>query len=232
MKRKKIYKQKKKKEQDLHVALKKKLRLAKRGHDYIAAFVKNQHQDTSVDFNLPIWHDPQKTHFDSSPWRAIPATELQIDKDTIPFLLEAYRPISCKIKCPRTPDVPGIQESTMFHNSDEITRSNLNIILSQMLSKQCVRNLLSTRAHEYDWIVMSRNDFLNPIRVDLRELGEKTTTRARLSSPSSSFPRCFAYMQPVHIHPSVQRVRRYGGYHERPGTLPCDELVRRTGSAG
>ena len=49
--------------------------------------------------------------------------------------------------------VPGIQESTMFHYSDEITRSNLNNTLSQMYSKQCVRDILSTRAHEYDWIV-------------------------------------------------------------------------------
>ena len=180
----------------MHVVLKKKPRLAKRGHENIAAFVKNLHQDISVDFYLRIWHDPQKTHFDSSPWRAIPATELQIDKDTIPFLSEAYRPISSKIERPRTLDVPGIQESTMFHNSDEITRVNLNNTLSQMYSKQCVRDLLSTRAHEYDWIVMSRYDFLNPIRVDLRELEKDKLHVPDFRLPQALFPDAFVICSP------------------------------------
>ena len=143
-------------------------RLAQRGHDNIAAFLK--HQNVSVDFYMHVWHDPEKMRFDSSPWRTIPAAELQIDDDTIPYLLKAYRPVSCQIERPRTLSVPGIQESIMFQNSDHITRANLNNTLSQMYSKQRVRDLLAPRAYEYDWIVVSRYDFLNPIRVDLREL--------------------------------------------------------------
>lgn len=119
---------------------------------------------------MHVWHDPQQMHFDSSPWRAIPAAELQINKDTVPFLLDAYRPVSCQIERPRTLDVPGIQESVIFQNSDHISRANLNNTLSQMYSKQRVRDLLAPRAYEYDWIIMSRYDFLNPIGVDMMEL--------------------------------------------------------------
>ena len=167
-------------------------RLAKRGHENIAAFLQN----VTVDFYIHMWHDPEKTHFDSSPWRAIPATDLQIDKNIIPFLLEAYRPVSCQIERPRTLDVPGIQESLMFQNSDEIKRANLNNTLSQMYSKQCVRDLLAPRAHEYDLIIASRFDFVNPIQVDLRELNRDKLYVADFRLPQAIFPDNFIVCNP------------------------------------
>lgn len=161
-------------------------RLAQRGHDNIAAFLR--HQNVSVDFYIHVWHDPEKTHFDSSPFRAISATELQIDKDTIQFLLEAYRPVSCLIERPRTLSVPGIQKSIMFQNSDDITRTNLNNALSQMYSKQRVRDLLSPKAHEYDLVIASRFDFVNPIRLDLTTLEKDKLHVADFRLPQAIFP--------------------------------------------
>lgn len=161
-------------------------RLAQRGHANIASFLR--HQNVSVDFYIHVWHDPENTHFDSSPFRAISEAELKINKDTIPFLLEAYRPVSCQIERPRTLDVPGIQESIMLQNSDQITRANLNNALSQMYSKQCVRDLLSDKAHEYDLIIASRFDFVKPIHVDLGRLDSSKLYVADFHRPQAIFP--------------------------------------------
>lgn len=167
-------------------------RMAQRGHDNIAAFVQN----TSVDFFIHMWHDTEKTHFDSSPWRSISAADLQIDKGAVPFVLDAYRPVSCQIEKPRTIDLPGIRESIMFQNSDEATRANLNNTLSQMYSKQCVRDLLSKRAHEYDLVIASRFDFVNPIRLNLATLQKDKLYIADFRLPQVIFPDNFVVSTP------------------------------------
>lgn len=169
-------------------------RLAQRGHNNITAFLKRQ--NVTVDFYFHVWHDPTKTHFDSSPWRAIPADELEIKKDTIRFLLDAYMPTLCQIECPRTLDVPAIQESIMFHNSDHITRTNLNNTLSQMYSKQRVRDLVAPRAHEYDLIIASRFDFVKPIELDLKRLNPSKMYVADFRLPQTIFPDNFVVCNP------------------------------------
>ena len=169
-------------------------RLAQRGHDNIASFLR--HQDVSVDFYMHLWHDPEKMHFDSSPWRALSEAELRIDTDTIPFLLDAYRPVACQIERPRKLHVTGIQESIMFQNSDHITRANMNNSLSQIYSKQCVRDLLAPRAHEYDWIIMSRYDFLNPIGVDMMELEKNKIHVPDFRLPQALFSDAFVICSP------------------------------------
>ena len=176
-------------------------RLAQRGHQQISEFFRKQHPDVSVDFYMHVWHDADQTHFQRSPWRAISEAELRINPDTIPFLLDAYRPISCRIERPRILSVPGMVDSRMFQNSDATQRSNLNNSLSQMYSKQCVSDLVWDRGHEYDWIVMSRFDFLNPIRVDLRKLEKDKVYVPSFRLPQALFSDTFVICSPSLFFP-------------------------------
>lgn len=159
-------------------------RMAKRGHENIKTFLQN----VSVDFYMHVWHDPEKSHFECSPFRTIPQSQLEIEKDTIQFLLEAYRPVSCLIERPRILTLEDIQSSHMFHNSNDITRNNLNNTLSQMYSKQRVRDLLAPRAYEYDLVISSRFDFLNPICIDLQQIDASKLYVADFHRPRVIFP--------------------------------------------
>lgn len=172
-------------------------RLAQRGHENIAAFVRRQHADVSFDFFFHVWHDPNKTHYDASPWRKIPDNELCIDKDLIPFLLDAYRPVMWEMESPKTLDMNGIEKSILFQRSNVPQKRNVNNTLSQLYSRQCVRNLVLQSNNIYDMIVTSRFDFLNPVEVDLQTLDPSKIYVSDLHVPRKVFPDNFFISNPT-----------------------------------
>lgn len=174
-------------------------RLAQRGHENIAAFVRRQHADVSFDFFFHVWHDPNKSYYDASPWRQIPQKELCIDKDLMPFLFDAYRPVMWKIEKPTTLNdmISDIETSILFQHSDVSKKMNVHNTLSQLYSRQCVRNLVFQTSTVYDMIVSSRFDFLKPIEVDLKSLDPSKLYVSDLHVPRKVFPDNFMISNPT-----------------------------------
>lgn len=176
-------------------------RRARQGHAILSAFMQ-RNPDVSFDVYFHVWHDPSQTHYAASPWRPIDEAELRVDKDVVEFLLEAYRPVSWKIEPPRPKfDIPGIEQSPLFQNSNRELQANVTNSLSQLYSKQAVRDLVKKSGVEYDMVVASRFDFLNPIDINLHELDVSKMYAPAFHLPRAIFSDAFLIAGPAIFFP-------------------------------
>jgi hypothetical protein len=204
-------------------------RRAQEGHAILSQFMR-RHPDVHFDVYLHTWYDPAQTHYDASPWRPIPPADLRVHADVLDFVLHAYRPVAHRVEAPRTFEIPNMETSLLFENSGAAHRRNLNNYLSQLYSRQSVRDLLVTSGRTYDLVVGTRFDFLNPIALDLHAVDPASLHVANFHLPRKLFPDNFLVASPdifAHLFDAYQGLpsimndaqllqRIQNEYHEAP----------------
>ena len=171
-------------------------RNAREGHAVLQAFV-DKHPHIQFDFYLHAWHDASLKIYDASPWRAIPESDLRVDADVAEFLLQAYRPVAHVFEPPKIFGVSALENSAMYANSPSTYQQNLQNTLSQLYSRQTVRNLVQ---QPYDLVVASRYDFRRPIDLNLHEIDQNKLHVANFHLPRVLFPDNFIVAPPRIFH--------------------------------
>ena len=163
-------------------------RQAHKGYLTFRDWMKNN-PTVTFDVYFHAWMDPEQQRYAASPWRHIPDEDLVVNPQIIPSLVEAYRPVSYLVEKPKAsfPLPENLETSPFWSASSEAVQSNLHNTLSQLYSRQAVRDLVWRTNRQYDLIVISRFDFLRPL------------------PPSLSL----AHMEPSRIHVSNMHHPRY-----------------------
>lgn len=203
-------------------------RRARDGHATCAALMA-RHPSIQFDVYLHAWHDPGHTHYDASSWRAIPASDLRVDANVAAFLLQHYRPVAFALEPPRSFNVPGLLESMLGRGSDAAHVRNASNCLSQLRSRQAVRDLVVASGRTYDLVIATRFDFLKPVAIDLHALDTSKMYVADFHRPRAIFPDNFVVASPeifAHLFDAYDRLpslmndavldRMLAVYHEPP----------------
>lgn len=195
-------------------------RKAREGHANLATFMQN-HPEVEFHVYLHAWHDARRTHYDASPWRSFTESDLRVDPDVDSFLLQCYRPVAWRIDPPpQTLDVPGIQASLLYRGSDAVQRQNLANTLSQLYSRQAVRDLVLASGRSYDLVVATRFDFLRPIALDLHRVDTRKLHVAHFHLPRVVFPDNFVVASPTLF------LDFFNAYEDLGSVMNDDELSR------
>lgn len=149
------------------------------GYQNISTFTKKY----NVDFYYHTWYDESIEYYDASPWRNISQKELKVKKDTIKHINNLYKPVAYLYDKPISFDISKYNYEKNFEN-----------ILSQLYSRNKVRNLLKNSGINYDLVIMSRFDFLRNIGIDLNNIDINKTYVSNLHYPRKILPDNFFVM--------------------------------------
>ncbi len=164
-------------------------RQARKGAATFLELMERNASDVDFDVYFHAWHDPSQTRYAASPWRHIPEEDLEVDPGIIDFLVDAYRPVAHLVEPPQTTfAVPGLEDSPFWVRSPAGVRANVVNTLSQLYSRQRVRDLVSQRGRQYDFIIGSRFDFLRRIPVLLKSLDRSKLYVSNIHVPRPIFP--------------------------------------------
>ena len=179
------------------------------GYKYINEFINNN-TDIEFDFFYHTWYidpnDDKPLYYESAPWRNISSNELIIKKDIINRINELYKPKSNNYDPPMRFD-SFINPSIIYENTIKIGNiqctNNISNSLSLCYSCQKVRNILldwiKKTNIQYDFVITSRFDFLNEIKIDLHKL-DSTKLYMPLIEPNRSYiPGAVLYVTNIYI---------------------------------
>ena len=144
-------------------------RLYLEGFKHIDDFVK-KNSEVTFDFFYHMWFDSSKEYYDCSKYRNITNEELHIDSHIIDHVDDLYKPKACKIDEPIVFDTTSLQKSSLYSRSSDFLQKNVQNTLSQLYSKQRVRDIVESYCREndeYHLVISSRFDFRQPIDIDL-----------------------------------------------------------------
>lgn len=167
------------------------------GYNNITSFLHNQ--NISVDFFYHTWFkkptSESDVYYDVASYRNIPYEEKKIDPDIISKINELYKPIAFKYDEPMIfkDKQQFIIESSVYKNSNGLIQNNINNLISQMYSRQQVRDLLSdyldkNKSIEYDYVITSRFDFIRKIYINLNSLDNKYVYVSNINLPVKYIP--------------------------------------------
>lgn len=145
------------------------------GFKIVQEFVKSN-PEANIDFFYHTWFAKSESpiYYETSPWRNIEKNSLQIDQTIIEDINALYNPKAFQIDPPTYLPNEYLKDSLLFNKTSNIKRNNINNTLSQKYSYQRVRQVLEKYVNEnnkhYDFIILSRFDFLNTINIKIRNL--------------------------------------------------------------
>lgn len=129
-------------------------------------------------FFFHAWILNDKQRFSASPWRNLGEQELTFREDCVQDLMALYQPQAYEFeKSIDHFDDTVYQDSIAWHNSTERKKQNIHNTLSQLYSKNKVRDILQDHmaksGETYETVIMCRFDYTNKIplllnTVDLR----------------------------------------------------------------
>jgi hypothetical protein len=196
-------------------------RQARKGIATFRDLIQRHAHDVEFDVYFHAWHDPLQTRYAASPWRNIPEEDLVVDPSIIDSLLQAYRPVAHLVEPPKTTfDIPGIETSPFWAYSTPAVRTNLVNTLSQLYSRQRVRDLVSQHGRRYDLMIGSRFDFLKPIPVLLASLDRSKLYVSDMHVPRPIFPDNLVITNPD-LFSSL-----FNAYRDLQGILVSPELAQ------
>ena len=131
--------------------------------------------------------------YPSSPWRNIPADSIRYYKDIKDILLNLYKPVryACQAQI-KSFDKNIYIDTIAYKNSFNYDKrlQNIDNNLSQMYSRNMVRNLISEYVNEtqvnYSTIILSRFDYNSAIPINLSSIDLSYLYCANIT-PSRSF---------------------------------------------
>jgi hypothetical protein len=162
-------------------------RLFKQGFEIIKNFIdcNNEH---SFDIFFHTWYDKNLVgqHYQCSPWRNIPQSQLLIDNNLIDNLIELYKPKKYLYESPITFDLTNIKNSKMYNESSDVIKTCTNNTISCIYSKYQVSKLLQDYITEtdekYEIVISIRFDILKKLDFKIEEmLNQKINTMNVLS---------------------------------------------------
>lgn len=137
----------------------------------------SRHPDIQFDFFYHTWYDSTKSvqEYEASPWRHLGAKDLSVSSDVLDRIHKLYLPKSSAYSVPIQFELSTIKESLLYMKTIEPNKVvNINNFLSQLYSIQQVRNVVFEYVQKtntaYDFVVLSRFDFLNPISINFHTL--------------------------------------------------------------
>ena len=165
------------------------------GYTNIQAFLKQQ-QNIDFDFFFHAWTIQKDESYLHSPWRDIHEDKLKYNESMKEDLLKFYNPILYEYENQITNFNTDQYINTLaYKNMNEIKRVNLPNFLSNMYSKNKVRNLLYKHCVEknvvYDFIVMVRFDYGGIVELDLNTLDKNKTYVTAYHAPRKLFTDAF-----------------------------------------
>ena len=107
-------------------------------------FKENNINRVDVDFFFHCWLINENEKYNVSPWRKIENKFIVYNKDIINDLIKLYKPKAYEFENQKNFDYKNIKNS--------------NNILSQMYSRNKVKNLFNLYNMTYDFVIMSRFD--------------------------------------------------------------------------
>lgn len=149
-------------------------RLYKEGYDVIKDFME-YNDDCVFDLFFHTWYSENLVgqYYKCAPWRNINQQDLLIQANTIPNLIDLYKPKKFMYEPPKIFDANYIN-SQVYLNSSEIFKQNANNTLSALYSRQCVSCLLQNYSdnvgEKYDIVISIRFDFLNKLNFKLNTM--------------------------------------------------------------
>jgi hypothetical protein len=191
------------------------------GYNNITSFL-NRHSNISVDFFYHAWFkhldSNSDQYYDVASYRNISETEKKIDPDIIKKINELYKPMKYNYDEPKifNDDSQIITQSAVYINSDELIKNNLNNLISQMYSRQQVRDLLleyleKNKSIKYDYVITSRFDFIKKIDIDLNNLDSKYVYVSNINLPTKYIPDNFlissqiVYLNMNNIYKNIEK---------------------------
>jgi len=158
----------------------------KEGYNNIMNFLKKT-PDITFDFFYHTWFDKNLKNYECSPWRYIIEEELKVDLDIIENLNELYKPVSHFYEPPINFDTSSLTDTIIYKNSNQWLINPVNNLLSQIHTRQAVRNLLDNYIKEtgikYDLVITSRFDFLKEIHINLNHIDSSKLYTSRILQP-------------------------------------------------
>ena len=134
------------------------------GYNDITRFIANQ-KNVSVDFFYHCWTLNKDELFSKSPWRPLDEEYLSYKENIEEHLKELYNPVSYEYEHQISNFDKSLYNNTLaFHQTDGPgpRRENINNTLSQLYSRNKVRNLLSNHIQltgaNYDFVIITRFD--------------------------------------------------------------------------
>lgn len=146
----------------------------KTGYTNINNFIL-YNNDVIFDFFYHTWTLDKDMLYPTAPWRHIPNKERQYNNNTIDELKKMYSPKACEDEIQKTHFDPTFYINSLAYknNTKQINIDNISNIISQMYSRNKVRNILDTyiKTHNvtYDAVIMCRFDYKNKINFKLSD---------------------------------------------------------------
>jgi len=145
------------------------------GHKVFMEFIHAPHHiNIKFDVFFHAWKLPQNGSFVHSAYRELSPEELVFHDNTVDDLVKLYDPISYVVNDATTFDRSKYENTLLYNRSSEFSQNNANNTISQFYSRQKVRNLVLDYAKKhkinYDFIIGSRFDFIQPLDIDLNKL--------------------------------------------------------------
>lgn len=172
-----------------------------KGYDNINTFILNQ-ENLSVDFFFHAWILNKDMLYPTSPWRNIPIETLLYNENTVNDLINLYKPVLCEVEEQIQTFDENIYANTIAYNNIVCSskRNNINNTLSQMYSRNKVRNLVNRYIHTsqtiYDTIIICRFDYSDKIELQLHNLDLSYTYVSDFHYPRKITPDNFIITPP------------------------------------
>jgi hypothetical protein len=146
------------------------------GYNNITNFI-SKHKDIEFDFFYHCWTLEKNNTYPVSPWRNYSHEEVSYKENVINKLEELYKPILSESELQITNFDEKIYTNTIAYTNtiqNTILYKNINNILSQLYSRNKVRNMINKHIldtnSKYDFIIMCRFDYHKNNDILLNEL--------------------------------------------------------------
>lgn len=195
-------------------------RLYLEGFKHIDDFVK-KNSEVTFDFFYHMWFDSSQEYYDCSKYRHITNDELRIDSHIIDRVYALYKPKAYKVEEPIVFDTTLLQKSSLYSNSNGFLQQNVQNTLSQLCSKQRIRDIVESYCREtdkYDLVISSRFDFRQQIEIDLCSIDPSKVYVNNIHSPRYTINDSFFICSPQIFY------TLFNAFQEIPSIMSDQEL--------
>lgn len=173
--------------------------------DYNAGFANinkfiNMQTNVTVDFFYHAWTLHEGDVYCAGPWRNIDKNQLTYKPNVIAELNNLYHPVAHSYENQINTFDEKLYINTIAYNNtlDQKCKNNINNVLSQMYSRNKVRNtfndyIVKNNVH-YDTVMMCRFDYNECINVDLNNIDLSKVIAGYMHLPRAIFPDCCLIM--------------------------------------
>jgi hypothetical protein len=157
----------------------------KKGYKHLSKFFKKY----NVDFFFHTWHSETIEYYEYSPWgNCDPLNDCKIHLDTIKNLIDIYKPIEYLVEEPKTFEISEWLSESYAYNNKILTPIIINNVMSQIYSKEQVKNIFQKYHSNYDLVICSRFDLFKDITIDLYNIDTSKLYVSNLHRPRNIFP--------------------------------------------